>query len=287
MNQRDEYILSSINNDIDMLFSLSHYGVKGQRPGYHDPSRRWQKQANYADGRDDPNAPSRPRITGARRVHRFVVGPDGQRRLRTVILRSPSSGSRGSNSPFTSTIQRVPTTSPHQQFTSDPRKVRRHPDEDQFTSDPRKVRRKPEEDQFTSDPRKVRRHPDEDQFTSDPRKVRRKPEDQFTSDPREADEWDDQVEDIQDEDNVAEENKPKRRNKIPKKDHVAEAYKPEGNKNKKLSEADRNELLRNWAIEIGGLSRKYQVGTSAYEKQAKKINKRYKKYKELSSYLNF
>ena len=53
MSKYDDYILHIIGSDLD---ALMHYGVPGQRKGHHDPRRRWQKQAFYADGRDDPNA---------------------------------------------------------------------------------------------------------------------------------------------------------------------------------------------------------------------------------------
>ena len=53
MSKYDDYILHIIGSDLD---ALMHYGVPGQRKGHHDPRRRWQKQAVYADGRDDPNA---------------------------------------------------------------------------------------------------------------------------------------------------------------------------------------------------------------------------------------
>ena len=50
---KNNYLISSINNDFNYL---CHHGVKGQRKGKHDPNKRWQKQAKYADGKEDPNA---------------------------------------------------------------------------------------------------------------------------------------------------------------------------------------------------------------------------------------
>ena len=38
---------------------LMHYGVKGQKYGQHDPNRRWQSQAVYANGQPDPDAKER------------------------------------------------------------------------------------------------------------------------------------------------------------------------------------------------------------------------------------
>lgn len=40
----------------DWLNTLCHYGRKGQHWRQHDPNRRWQRAAVYANGRPDPNS---------------------------------------------------------------------------------------------------------------------------------------------------------------------------------------------------------------------------------------
>ena len=49
----NNYLISAINDDFNYL---CHHGVKGQRKGKHDPNKRWQPQAKYAEGKEDPNA---------------------------------------------------------------------------------------------------------------------------------------------------------------------------------------------------------------------------------------
>ena len=48
--------LYAIDQDLTALY---HYGVKGQKKYQHDPNRRWQRQAVYANGQPDPNAKDR------------------------------------------------------------------------------------------------------------------------------------------------------------------------------------------------------------------------------------
>lgn len=45
--------LYAIDRDLNALY---HFGVKGQKKHQHDPNRRWQRQAVYANGQPDPNA---------------------------------------------------------------------------------------------------------------------------------------------------------------------------------------------------------------------------------------
>lgn len=48
----NDILISAITDDLN---HLAHHGVKGQHPGEHDPKKRWQPQAKYAKGRQDPN----------------------------------------------------------------------------------------------------------------------------------------------------------------------------------------------------------------------------------------
>ena len=45
--------LYAIDRDLNALY---HFGIKGQKKHQHDPNRRWQRQAVYANGQPDPNA---------------------------------------------------------------------------------------------------------------------------------------------------------------------------------------------------------------------------------------
>ena len=57
----DEYKGASLDDVLDAFLvhsddELMHYGTKGMKRGQHDPNKRWQSQAVYAQGKPNPNA---------------------------------------------------------------------------------------------------------------------------------------------------------------------------------------------------------------------------------------
>ena len=61
--------LYAIDRDLNALY---HFGVKGQRKHQHDPNRRWQRQAVYANGQSDPNAKERIKSAVGNAVNKAV-----------------------------------------------------------------------------------------------------------------------------------------------------------------------------------------------------------------------
>lgn len=65
---------ATIERSVDVVDNyLMHYGVPGQKRGQHDPNRRWQSHAVYAQGRPNPDAKvrgekDRPRVVTKQQI---------------------------------------------------------------------------------------------------------------------------------------------------------------------------------------------------------------------------